>query len=450
MFLRLTFFFSFLALVILAAAFYVVRKQEAYARRLTEISANAPVIYEPSLPATDMPEKKNYRYELPAPLTDSSPVGTAEQTQTPADTPVQDTHLAPEDLVATRAACGMTDEVIARIRQEQASLYYYAQLTEAEQTLYAELYHIMTTLSQDVYISATDTASIEKVQGCVMNDHPEIFYISGYYTTRYTIGDRTVGFSFSGRTIYDAQEIASRNAQIDAYVRTCLAGAPQGDDYARVRYVYEYLIDRTSYLIDSPDNQNICSVMMYGASVCQGYAKAAQLLLNRLGVRTTLVVGTVHTAETSGSHAWNLVLADGNWYYLDVTWGDASFRSGESVSAGTNYDYLLTTGADISATHTPQVPVALPSCDHMEDNYYVREGAYFTEASLDLFSQLVERRRAEGAPSVTFKCANAEIYSQMVRTLIDESAVFDYIKKAPGETLSFSRSDETRSLTIWF
>ena len=80
----------------------------------------------------------------------------------------------------------------------------------------------------------------------------------------------------------------------------------------------------------------------------------------------------------------------------------------------------------------------------------MRENAYFTEASLPAFGDLVERRRQENASCVTFKCATDEVYEQMIYELVDCSAIFDYIHKAPGESLAFSRSDEHRSFTVWF
>ena len=92
----------------------------------------------------------------------------------------------------------------------------------------------------------------------------------------------------------------------------------------------------------------------------------------------------------------------------------------------------------------------MPHCDHTEDNYYIRERAYFTEPSLDAFGALVARRMSEGAPVVTFKCATKEVYDALVGQLIDESKIFDYIQKSPGESLSFTRSDDHLSFTVWF
>ena len=82
----------------------------------------------------------------------------------------------------------------------------------------------------------------------------------------------------------DRETAAKRLEEIDAAASRILSGiSPDAGDYEKVKYVYDTLIRETDYELGAPDNQNIYSVFVNHVSVCQGYAKATQYLLNRLG-----------------------------------------------------------------------------------------------------------------------------------------------------------------------
>lgn len=97
------------------------------------------------------------------------------------------------------------------------------------------------------------------------------------------------------------------------------------NDYEKVFAVNQYLCDNCVYP-DAEPYTNI-SHTPYGAlieksAVCEGYARAAQLILSLCGMDSFYVVG-----ETSGGgHAWNLVKVDGAYYQLDCTWNDADYQ----------------------------------------------------------------------------------------------------------------------------
>ncbi len=111
-------------------------------------------------------------------------------------------------------------------------------------------------------------------------------------------------------------------------------GADGLSDYEKVVAVNDYLCDSVYYPPTepyAPITHTAYGALKDGCAVCEGYACAAKLLLNGMGVECDIEVGD---CLNGGGHAWNLVKLDGDWYQLDVTWNDGS-------SARTDY-FLVT------------------------------------------------------------------------------------------------------------
>ncbi|WP_207638181.1 transglutaminase domain-containing protein [Butyrivibrio sp. AC2005] len=350
-----------------------------------------------------------------------------------------------------RESIGLSPVDIDEIKKTQEGNYAYEHLTNDGKTLYVEIYQIIKNRAEDIVVSTLDEDTLDVVCQFVLADHPEFFYMDGYTYTRYTIAGVLKKISFTGNYIYSAEEIAARQEKIDAYVDTCLAGVPNDSDtYSKVKYIYDYLITNTEYDAQAPDNQNICSVFIFGSSVCQGYAKATQYLLNKLGIPTTLITGKV----AGVGHAWNLVLVDGEYTYVDTTWGDSSYQKfeagGESAQKMPliNYTYLCCTTQDISKTHTISETLPVPDCTSMRNNYYVREGEYFTENDYNALGELFTRRYADGSNNVTIKCSTRAVYDEFINNLITNQKVFGYMEGS-NNTVSYTTFDEQYILIIW-
>lgn len=331
--------------------------------------------------------------------------------------------------------------------------YCYHCLTEEEQKVYREIYGILSSFGEGQTLSMTDPDQIGDIFQCVLNDHPEIFYVQGYTYTSYTRGDEIVRLTLSGTYTMTPEEVSFCEQGIEEYAEECLSGlSEEASDYEKVKYVYEYIIGHTEYQQNSPENQNICSVFLNGRSVCQGYAKATQYLLNRAGVFCTLVIGSVSAGE---GHAWNLVQMDGNYYYVDTTWGDASYQMEEGAEDAweqklpdINYDYLGVTTEQLLKTHTLNHVVPLPACISMDCNYYVKEGTYVTSCEEEVLRQIFEENYDRNEKYITIKCADETVYQQVRQLLLEEQKIFTYLHQADG-TVAYSDNEQQCSLSFW-
>lgn len=98
-------------------------------------------------------------------------------------------------------------------------------------------------------------------------------------------------------------------------------------DYEIALLVHDAVIDAIDYAWNEKNEpqeeawaHSILGVFDGRGAVCEGFARAYQLLLNFKGVDCLFVTG-----ESRGQgHAWNVIQLDGEWYGVDVTWDDGS------------------------------------------------------------------------------------------------------------------------------
>ena len=341
--------------------------------------------------------------------------------------------------------------------EEDGFHYAYEQLDDSEKIWYRDIASMLGsmskkgTLSKEGLESGLNEEDIDRIFQSVLLDHPELFYVEGYTYTKYTRGDKTLSYDFEGDYSLTKSRAQTQQEKIQNAVKDILAGiSPNADDCEKAKYVYEKIILDTDYKRDSKDNQNIASVFLYHASVCQGYAKAYQYLLNRLGVDCTLVQGTVSSGE---GHAWNLVKVNGSFYYVDCTWGDASYsQDGTTEQISTlpqiNYDYLCVTTEELNRTHTVRMDMNMPECTENKDNYYVREGAYFTTYDRGRMKVLFQGLNDGTKTEVTIKCASRASYDEIFHAMLEQQEVFDYLKEE-NSTVAYTINENQLSLSFW-
>lgn len=360
---------------------------------------------------------------------------------------IVDAKFSNEDWVKRNAA-GLTNSNIALTMQECAGRYGYSKLDASLHQLYAEILLVYQNQQSGIPLCSTDVNAVEKVSTCVLLDYPEIFYTDGYSYEQYKFAGNIQKISYSPNYIMTSEEISQNQAMIEQVVNEYLAELPQNaSDYDKVKYVYEMVILNTEYNLDAPDNQNICSVFLGRESVCLGYAKAVQYLLQRINVEAAVVTGSVLTGE---SHAWNLVKINGQYYYVDATWGDASYTgtTGEDTALfAINYDYLCITTQDITKTHIINHPISVPDCIAQIDNYYVKEGLYLTSMDTMLVENIFNSAKSQGINCISIRCANQVVYQDFKLNMLDNQHIFQYLGSGTT-TLAYTTNDKLYTYTF--
>ena len=216
----------------------------------------------------------------------------------------------------------------------------------------------------DSSLSNEDTV---KVISMFRNDNPMYFFVGNNYLYSMDYDFETEGNYVGAVYIACVEEYTSgtaRQAERRALETQITAAREQVEAqdtaWAKARAANDWLCNSLTYAYDAsgnPDDSMASHSIVgafderYCAAVCEGYAKAFQLLMNAAGVANAYIIGL----GNGGGHAWNMAqMDDGYYYYFDVTWNDSTssdkyFAAGETsfsknhtpnTADGERWDYL--------------------------------------------------------------------------------------------------------------
>ncbi len=100
-------------------------------------------------------------------------------------------------------------------------------------------------------------------------------------------------------------------------------------DIEKEMILHDYIVNNTDYDLENYNSNSIpkvshthLGVFLNHKAVCDGYARAMYILLNKAGIETNIIVGESVGLSGWENHAWNIVKIDNKYYHLDVTWDD--------------------------------------------------------------------------------------------------------------------------------
>ena len=289
-------------------------------------------------------------------------------------------------------------------------------------------------------------ATMEEVQlalTALRIDHPEYFWFDGQasYVSTTTLLGETVSCELSySMTMEEVQQALQ---QVEEYVSACLCSpevAGAQTDYDKILAVYRYIINNTDYVLSEPD-QSFFSVMTRGQGTCAGYARCFQYLMHRLSIPCTLALGYGDGGE---NHGWNVVSCNGQWYHVDVTWGDPVDQAGNPCTS-LEYTYCMLTDEEIFRTHTHDGVLPIPACSATEFNYYRKSGLQMTVWDSAKYESLMRTALDRGDSWLTVRFDRQEDFDAAMHTLITNSGIMTIFSNCaisvPEDGVTYSHND---------
>lgn len=300
--------------------------------------------------------------------------------------------------------------------------YYYNKLTAAQQSAYDALLCGAWAHESRVYLPVLTEKELSDVFQSVYYDNPGLVCLENKFGWG-TFGDTTfIELQYSE----SAEVCAQKSAEIKAAVsesETVLTA--EMDDFEKELALHDWLAARCAYSSDSSSPYTAYGALIEGTAVCEGYAKAMQLLLDNAGIKSRLVTGQTKIDGQPQGHMWNIVEVGGKSYHLDVTW-DAPQNEDDLIQ----HTYFNLSDEEISSDHSG-FDENESRCTAITENYFRRAELLFDDYD-DLCTE-IERVLPETVKNkngiLEFRLASAELYERVIKKLFDDGEIYDIIER---------------------
>ena len=253
------------------------------------------------------------------------------------------------------------------------NMYYFNTLTKEQKYIYEAIANGVKNFDDEFvvrnYIEG-DKDDFAREVSCAIeaftNDHPEVFYLKAQYSSYVYPGfEGNIGYirlNYTEENTYQIKEkIALMAGKVDFYAR----GLEGKSDIDKEIIIHDRISNDVKYYKeeDIPRKYHTAEgTLLEGIGVCDSFSKAYQLVLNKVGIESVIVLGNLNDSP----HAWNMVKLGNNWYHVDIT----SSHSVYDESGIINHAYCnLTTEAE-KAFVTLENESVIPVANSNEYNYY--------------------------------------------------------------------------------
>lgn len=347
-----------------------------------------------------------------------------------------------------------TEQVtVAASKKGSPYKFYYEELSDTEKRAYNAILEEIYDMPERIVVPKISGEELDRVFSALLYDNPDLFFLG----RKCAVETRFWLTYFSVDYIIDKSVLAEMTAKLEA---ECVAFEKTltnpADEWLTELQIHDRIIEKCEYL---DPNEGLIYSSAYGALVdgnaaCEGYSKAAKLLLDRVGIENALVSGESDNGEQSGAHMWNVVNIGGNFYHLDCTWDDPVSDDGDGLVM---YAYFNLSDKMISETHSNFSYDF--GCNSDEENYYKKTDTYFqsySRSSEERLEKIIAAHVKEGRSRVQLRFAHENAYNAAVEDLINNERIYRVLANAykiadepfTGDSIGYYENKAQNVLTL--
>lgn len=217
-----------------------------------------------------------------------------------------------------------------QVGRQESDPYCYGYLTRRQK----EMVHLLYTAAEKmqsgwIELGTGSRTDLALAVYALETDRPELFWLPSSYISGTRVdaqGNESVYIAFARQQdnisyLASRQEKTVMEKELREAVDAIKSQVTATDPYGIELQLHDLLCERITYSDNTTDPMvyTAYGALVNGNAVCEGYARAMQLLLREFEIESTLATGFAGGA----GHMWNIVRLEGNWYHLDLTWDDS-------------------------------------------------------------------------------------------------------------------------------
>lgn len=332
--------------------------------------------------------------------------------------------------------------------------YYYDELESIEKHAYNEILSNIYDMPESISIPAIDSEQFNRVFSALLRDNPDLFFVG----RKSTLVSNLLSTDCSIEYIIDKQDYSAKKADLDSACEAVLASLSNPDDeWQTEKEIHDYIVKNCEYKIVESEHvySSAYGALVNGEAACEGYSKAAKLLLDKAGIESSVVSGISRGFDGEyDPHMWNAVKINGGYYYLDCTWDDPVSNDGKEYIT---YSYFNVSDDMIASTHSDISHDF--GCDSTQENYYIKTGRYFSaydRSDEKTLARLIADELESGSETLQIRFGSKEVYDEAVSDLIGGGRIYNVLQIAKNKTnvkfltdsLSYYKTPDQLLLTV--